>query len=802
MDRKPFKMLIATFAVSILSMGFALGQHLLITELVVTPTDGEFIEIMNPTSETIDLSNYYITDATNTGSGIIYCYIVSDSSRAGGGGTTGDFHAKFPDGATIGPGEVQTIAISGSQNFYSIYSQYPTYELYEDDSEPDNIPDMEEAFSGSIPQNCELFNISESVVLYYWDGVSDLVKDVDYVAWGSINSVRVDKSGISADGPDEDTLRSTYLNDTPVSDQKVVPSSISPHQSGQSIQRISIVEYGEKESNGNGLTGHDETSENLDSSFVVGSVNPGVGPAVNELAPRIVDVTYTPPEIVLGEEITITARIEDKDDNIQHVRAVFYLSETPLDSIELTLQEEKTYSGSYTPEQGGMDIGFCVKAIDKMGLKAESAIYYFHVYKSEPPEIISTWADPASPLSVDTISVFAIVTDDIGVTEVKGIFNINRPEGKSSSDTLLFEQTSGDTFAVRIGPFPRGTDISYKIICIDSDNQSSESTWIKFSISTAVPISEIRNNFGEYRGKTVTIRGVLTVGAGVLRTDRTSIYIQDESGKGINLYASTVVPYKRGDYLEVTGTVQEYNGVPEITDWLGTEKLIDEKHPLPEPEFVYIAQMLEDPFEYEGTFVEIIAKISERTDKVGGGINLTVEDISGRLTVRIWNTTNVVYNSLEEIVNPAMDSLLQVGRYLRIRGIGGIYNKNPQLLLCYPEDIEEYIEGEPGEENFDLKVTPHPFVPQIGEVIKFSYEYPSESRVILRIYDLSGRVVKTFADEFFSVSWKKEATWDGRDNLNRIVPPGVYLLHYEVTNRKTGKTMRKIAPIVVGVKLK
>ncbi len=798
MRSKLFKTLITLFFLA----NFALPQHILITEVVITPTDGEFIEIMNPSSETIDLSNYYITDATNSNEGILYCYIVNDQSKAGGSETTGDFHAKFPDGATIGPGEVQTIAISGSEKFYSIYSQNPTYELYEDDSQPDDIPNMVEAFPGSIPQNSNLFNMFESIVLYYWDGISDLAKDVDYVAWGSTTSVRVDKSGISIDGPDDDLISSTYLNDTPANNQKVIPCVTSPHQSGQSIQRISITEYEEKDTGGNGIIGHDETSEKLDSSFVVGSVNPGVGPSLNEYAPRISDVYYEPSEIVLGEEITITVNIEDKDNNIQNVRAIFYLEENPVDSIELISKGNDLYSGSYTPNIGGVNLGLKIKAVDESGFKAESIIYYFYVYKSELPKVVSTWTEPILPLSVDTISVFAIVTDDISVNTVKGIFNTKYSDNQSYVDTMIFNYISGDTFVKKLDPLPRGTEITYKIIGIDSDGQIGESSWMKFSISTAVPISEIRRNLDEYENKTVTIRGVLTVGAGVLRTDRTSMYIQDESGKGINLYASSLAPYKRGDYLELTGTVQEYDGTIEITDWLGNETLIEEHYPLPDPEVVYIAQMSKDPYEYEGTYVEIIAKVSERADNIGGGINLTVEDISGRMTVRIWNTTNVVYNSLGEIVNTKTDSLLQVGNYLRIRGIGSIYRGSSQLLLCYAEDVEEYIEGEPGKENFSLEVSPHPFVPQIGEVIKFTYEYPSDSRVILRIYDIAGEVVKTVADEFYSVSWKREYTWDGRDDLNKLVPPGVYLLHYEVINRNTGKTMKKIAPIVVGVKFK
>ena len=65
------------------------GQELLITEIVVTPTAGEFIEIHNPSdSVTVDLSNVYITDATFAPGGIFYYNIVTGANAGGGSFST------------------------------------------------------------------------------------------------------------------------------------------------------------------------------------------------------------------------------------------------------------------------------------------------------------------------------------------------------------------------------------------------------------------------------------------------------------------------------------------------------------------------------------------------------------------------------------------------------------------------------------------------------------------------------------------------------------------------------------------
>ncbi|PJF33951.1 MAG: hypothetical protein CUN57_00810, partial [Phototrophicales bacterium] len=121
-------------------------DHLLITEFAVTPTSGEFIEIYNPTADSIDLTDYYITDATFAGGGTFYYQIVEGG---GGGGDFFDFNARFPEGAKIGPGEYQTIAIAGDEAFFNTYNVLPTYELYEDSTAfANDVPDMREATTG------------------------------------------------------------------------------------------------------------------------------------------------------------------------------------------------------------------------------------------------------------------------------------------------------------------------------------------------------------------------------------------------------------------------------------------------------------------------------------------------------------------------------------------------------------------------------------------------------------------------------------------------------------------------------
>ncbi|MFT7463776.1 MAG: hypothetical protein ACI9EF_002123 [Pseudohongiellaceae bacterium] len=236
---------------------------LLITEFAVTPTAGEMVEFFNPNAEPVDLSDYYVSDATFAGGPTYYYNLVNG---APGGGSFGDFSARFPAGATIAPGEYQTVAFAdaeGALGFFDTYGVLPTYECIGDLGNDDaGVANMLEAVPGSINGGGGLTNSGEFCTIFYWDGSSDLVTDIDYVMWGDANE-GVDKTGVSVDGPDGDAIASTYLNDTALGSQIFM----STHSFGDSNQRVMMSEGLETTLAGNAVNGNDETSENLDVTF-------------------------------------------------------------------------------------------------------------------------------------------------------------------------------------------------------------------------------------------------------------------------------------------------------------------------------------------------------------------------------------------------------------------------------------------------------------------------------------------------------------------------------------------------------
>ena len=70
---------------------------------------------------------------------------------------------------------------------------------------------------------------------------------------------------------------------------------------------------------------------------------------------------------------------------------------------------------------------------------------------------------------------------------------------------------------------------------------------------------------------------------------------------------------------------------------------------------------------------------------------------------------------------------------------------------------------------------------------------------------LSLEVVTSLIDKYYEESATTfrdddQSSWDGRDQLGQIVPPGTYIMHIEAMNPATGETQKDVAPIVVGVK--
>ncbi len=248
-------LLLSLFIPSLLSA----QDHLLISEVTMAPSAGEFIEIYNPTANVIDLSNYYLSD--NMGYATVPSGTVVVPST--------DFLVKFPAGATIPAFGVVVVAMDGHL-FDSLYA--PVTANFQIKRTSMTVTNMDTI---KVDSNPSLTNGGEAIILSYWDNQSDLMSDVDMVNVGvpsAINEITA-KTGLLVDGPDTDTISTAYLMD-----QMTMGKMATSPNTGFSAKRILLEVGNEVTTGGNGITGHDETTEAIlitwDATFT--APDPGV----------------------------------------------------------------------------------------------------------------------------------------------------------------------------------------------------------------------------------------------------------------------------------------------------------------------------------------------------------------------------------------------------------------------------------------------------------------------------------------------------------------------------------------------
>ena len=561
-------------------------SHLLITEVFIPPSSEAqkaFVEIANETAQPVELGERYLANY-NT-----YYQIVTDTYPV----TASFFVARFPSG-TIQPGEVKVVALDGA-GYFNAFGKHADFEIKGTD---ENTPDMQVVRAGDNPG---FETIKGMVVLFQWDGQSDLVKDVDYLPWGLVafNSVWMDKSGVQIDGPDADATASAYANDLATSQQK----AWSNIPSGESLQRNGTEEIDEVSSGGNGITGHNEATENWQQSFKTAPPTPGSfslvagdGSGSATIAPDTVDARTTH-DFVLSfstDEAYVLTTIQID------VPQGFFWSQLTAD---VELQGDAFASAQVAVDQNTI-------TITQASLTAQQT---------------------------GSVTIKALQAP---ATEGRYVFPV---QTATANGTLT-----------PIGVFPA------------------------VQVIKRLSIADIQNNVNDYIGKQVTIEAVVTVGVNVLRNDRTSAYVQDESGRGINLSdQSTNYPeLVRGNRLRITGTVSEYKGkYDDVTTQIEnfTLTVLSTGNEVPAVPLLTCAGA--GNIDLEGTFVETAGVITDKAEGVGGGTNMTIQDASGVLALRIWDTAGLDLSGFA------------VGDTIRVRGVISSYRLAPQLLVCYQQDI-------------------------------------------------------------------------------------------------------------------
>jgi len=317
-------------------------------------------------------------------------------------------------------------------------------------------------------------------------------------------------------------------------------------------------------------------------------------------------------------------------------------------------------------------------------------------------------------------------------------------------------------------------------------------------------------------GEGVTVRGVVTLPPGYIQSDRVSMYIELD-GCGVNVYGGDLSPaavdVALGDTVLVTGGVVEYlsastgaGAVTEIEVATATDIELIAHGPVPEPTYFNLQELGHE--EQEGRFVRTIGVVRQTNYEY----SIYIE--------QPWSGAEIqVYQGF----NDSTDfSGFDIGDTLDVAGVMVQYDRTApffdgwELVPRFQSDMKIAVPPEPPPPvywpNASLEVPAFPFRPDVGDVLEIRYAAPEGSEVVMEIFDLQGRVIRTLAegeytgrnetpdhyrDDFFVEGIKG---WDGRDELRRLVPAGVYVCRLEARDR-AGRVTTTTAPVVVGVKL-
>ncbi|MCD4651003.1 MAG: hypothetical protein K8S56_04365 [Candidatus Cloacimonetes bacterium] len=442
-------------------------------------------------------------------------------------------------------------------------------------------------------------------------------------------------------------------------------------------------------------------------------------------------------EIVRGNRFNVTGEVEEYQGTTEIKNISYNILETGLDiapyitvmslnqaadyvtwegtlvSVSGTLNEDPYTSGGGTNlnitdssgddltvrvwESTGIDYsslanGDAITAIGAIGVY-ESAAQVLPGYPEDldiklpdEPEISNISHSPADPEEDDPITVTATITD-----AARDITSATL-EYRAESQTVYFQtamQANGNEYSATTPAISSlvttSENMVVRIRATDNDNNETVSYPITIVIgggSFYTAIADIQANLDYWNGQLVEVKAVVTIGAGVLRVDQLSAYIQDLSGAGINLYGGNMTSQYENDIIRnnvliITGTIEEYDGTTEIKDF--SYQIVEE--PSMTVESVIVPLTLAEAADWEnleGAMVKVEGTVTD-IGYAGGGANITIADNnSEEITLRIWDSTEIDTQNMS------------VGNFLRVGGVIGSYNDASQILSGYDEDIYNF----------------------------------------------------------------------------------------------------------------
>ena len=329
------------------------------------------------------------------------------------------------------------------------------------------------------------------------------------------------------------------------------------------------------------------------------------------------------------------------------------------------------------------------------------------------------------------IELSVSITSEVGTVDessVKVKFGTN---DQLVNEAQLFLD-AGNTYVGTIPAQQGNTKFQMRVSAKNSEGDEGQSDLVERLIASSTPnqISDLYSS--QTSDQLVTIKGIITIGgSGLLYPTQTKAYLQDASGRGLQLFDFNIIEgLDRGDEIEVVGYAGYYQTTYQVKDFVFREISSGNDLPLPIEVTAYQA----NSSNYEGTLIAITGNITAISPVSTNGNNYTIDDLTA---VMIWNSTGIDV------------SALTVGYRGKFVGVGSQYFENYQLLVGYNSDISTVVGIDLDDivvNDFSLRAAyPNPFNP----VTNLSFVLNTPSNISLKIYDINGKLVEAIDSKLY-----------------------------------------------------
>jgi hypothetical protein len=406
---------------------------------------------------------------------------------------------------------------------------------------------------------------------------------------------------------------------------------------------------------------------------------------------------------------------------------------------------------------------------------------------SNPPVISNVSRNPGAPTSIDSVLVQALITDNVGVDSAFLHFSVNwQPFTK-----MIMKLGRTGYYQAYIPAQQDGAFVRYFISARDKEGDLSsypgdttERVYHYVVRNNKWSIEDIQNTHG-YKNDASGFMGYVITVEGVVMNDSSdyinNFYIQDKDSlwSGIWVYNNVFPAPKKGDWVRVTGTVQENYNVTRIAN-LTELTVVTPNYGVFEPIKVQVKDIctgapLAEAYEDVLVSIENLTVVNPFPDGSSGNFGeYTVSDGTGSIRV---DDAFTAYNG-------NLDSSIWLGdQFDKIIGFQYYSFNNYKLLPRNYDDIINHRhvgieEIKPITDVFRLDPNyPNPFNSQTY----IRYHIPATSSVTLIIYNLRGEKVRTLF-QGTAAPGNYQLIWNGLDERNRPVSSGIYFCQLKTQN--------------------